>query len=148
MPSLFLWIRLQQKTTLLKVINTSYQRPCSLLKSSNYYLPRVKLKKTCALSGKSSLKTLTAIKKKQRPILITWQRWIQSNDRVFAWTKTKGEHSEEVWVEGAALAWRKGEGEPEEGQPGEGERKASTPHTLLPTQIPPSPCPFNACHAG
>ena len=71
MPSLFLWIRLQQKTTLLKVINTSYQRPCSLLKSSNYYLPRVKLKKTCALSGKSSLKTLTAIKKKQRPILIT-----------------------------------------------------------------------------
>ena len=67
MPPLFLWIRLQQRTMLLKVINTSYQRPCSLLKSSNYYLVRVKLKKTCALSGKSSLKTLTAIKKSKDP---------------------------------------------------------------------------------
>ena len=90
MRSLFLWIRPQQRTTLLIVVNASYQWPSSLLKSSNYYyLTRVKLKKTCALSGESSLKTLTAIKKKQRPILITWWRWIQSNDGVFAWTKTR-----------------------------------------------------------
>ena len=87
--SLFLWIRPQQITRLLIVVNASYQWPCSLLRSSNYYyLTRVKLKKTCALSGENSLKTLTAIKK-SRPILITWWRWIQSNDGVLAWTKTR-----------------------------------------------------------
>ena len=58
--SLFLWIRPQQRTRLLIVVNASYQWPCSLLKSSNYYyLTRVKLKKTCALSG--------AIKKSKDP---------------------------------------------------------------------------------
>ena len=68
MRSLFLWIRPQQRTTLLIVVNASYQWPSSLLKSSNYYyLTRVKLKKTCALSGESSLKTLMAIKKSKDP---------------------------------------------------------------------------------
>ena len=66
--SLFLWIRPQQITRLLIVVNASYQWPCSLLRSSNYYyLTRVKLKKTCALSGENSLKTLTAIKKRKDP---------------------------------------------------------------------------------
>ena len=68
MRSLFLWIRPQQRTRLLIVVYASYQWPCSLLKSSNYYyLTRVKLKKTCALSGENSLKTLMAIKKSKDP---------------------------------------------------------------------------------
>lgn len=149
MPSLFLWIRLQQRTTLLIVVNVSYQWPCSLLKSSNYcYLPRVKLKKTYALSGESSLKTLTAITKKAK----THSHHLMKMDPVQWWGLRIDQ--DQGWALGGSLgrqcclsldkgrgkAWRERERKgvpflsPSPGSPG----------ALLCAQI----SPFNTCHAG
>ena len=80
----------EQRWTLI-VKKAGYPQPCSLLKPSNYYLARVKLKKASALSGKSSLKTLTAIKKSKthshhltRMDPVQWQGFRTDQGQVWA----------------------------------------------------------------